>query len=93
MKLRETSKFKHIIKNFLKVKLFNNNRLTIGAIRDKTIFELLKDFVRQNAQEEESKDRKSEAYHTNLEEQPKSMTTLEEEVRRQAEEFSTMQHE
>ena len=87
MKLRETSKFKHIINSFLKIKLFNNNRLTIGAIRDKTIFELLKDFVRQSAQEEESKDRKSEAYHTNLEEQPSPMTTLEREARRQAEEF------
>ena len=70
MKLRETNEFKHVINNFLKIKQFNNNRLTIGAIRDKTIFELLKDFVRQSAQEEESKDRKSEVYHTNLEEQP-----------------------
>ena len=81
MKLRETNKFKHIINSFLKIKLFNNNRLTIGAIRDKTIVELLKDFVRQSAQEEESKDRKSEAYHTNLEEHPSSMTTLEREAR------------
>ena len=87
MKLRESPKFKTIINNFLKIKLFNNNRLTIGKIKDKTIFELLKDFVRQSAQEEESKDRKSEAYHTNLEEQPSPMTTLEREARRQAEEF------
>jgi len=56
-------------------------------IRDETIFELLKDFVRQTAQEEESRSTRTEIHHTDMEEQPKPMTTLEKEVRRHAEEF------
>ena len=47
MKLRESSKFRTIINNFLKIKIFNSNRLTIGKIRDRAIFVLLKEFVRQ----------------------------------------------
>ena len=87
MKLRESPKFKTIINNFLKIKLFNNNRLTIGKIRDKTIFELLKDFVRQSAQEEESKDRGPEAYHTNVETQMRPMTELEKAAWKETETF------
>ena len=87
MKLRETNKFKRVINNFLKIKLFNNNRLTIAAIKDKTIFELLKDFVRQTAQEEESRDTRTEINRTEMGEQSKPMTAMEKEARRQAEEF------
>ena len=68
-KLKETEKFHKLITNLLKTKIFNNTRLTIGRIKDAKIFELLKDFVRQqeleNAEEEQKAQEKRSAsiYH------------------------------
>jgi hypothetical protein len=68
-KLKETNKFHKLITNFLKTKIFNNTRMTIGRIKDAKIFELLKDFVRQqeleNAEEEQkAQDKRSASiYH------------------------------
>ena len=60
-KLKETEKFHKLITIFLKTKIFNSTRMTIGRIKDAKIFELLKDFVRQQELENAEEEQKAQA--------------------------------